>query len=199
MHTRHAFKASNAVCCRPHKGGSLPRHGHRGLCQICKIFNKSVVISDKANKLSDTFDLIRGMPVLYCRQLRWVTRQAHAAHNMSQENHFRLHFLAFSCKPKLLRRHSTSSRRPRAPVTVPPNEITSKLHQASGPTHPTQNTVHQPFECRRSITQSEWHHPKLEQPFIRHKRSFAFSLRRHGNLPISTCEVHCGKPLLVSH
>ena len=80
---------------RPYKGGSLPRQGHQGLCQICQILNKSPIISDKANELSDTFDLFGGMPVLYSRQLRGITRQACAAHNMSQENHFRLHECTF--------------------------------------------------------------------------------------------------------
>ena len=58
-----AIKQSNdRFCCHllpvcPYKWGSLPRQGHQGLSQICKIFNKSAIISDKANKLSDTFDL----------------------------------------------------------------------------------------------------------------------------------------------
>ena len=38
------------------------------------------------------------------------------------------HFFVFSCRPKLLRRHSTSSSRWRASVTVPPNEITSSKY-----------------------------------------------------------------------
>ena len=79
---------------RPYKGGSLPRQSHQGLCQI---FHKSPIVSDKANELPDTFDLIGGMPVLYRRLLRGITRQACAAHNMSQENHFCLHECTFLC------------------------------------------------------------------------------------------------------
>ena len=85
--TRHVFKASNAVCCRSvHTKGTPSCQCHQGLCQICEIVNKSAIISDKANKLSDSFNFIRGMPVPYRRQLHGVTCQARAAYNMSQEN-----------------------------------------------------------------------------------------------------------------
>ena len=107
---------------RPHK------RGHQGLGQICKIFNKPAIISDKANELSDTFDLIRGMPVLYfvgshARPV-WPT----ICPKKTTAVCIKVHFLAFSCKPKLLRQHTTSSRHPRTSVTVPPNEITSSKY-----------------------------------------------------------------------
>ena len=105
-----AIKQSNdPFCCHllpvhPYKRGSLPRQGHQGLSQICKIFNKSAILYDKANELSDTFYLSGACQ--FC-QLHGVTLQAYAAHNMSQENHFRLHEGTFIDLALSLRRHGT--------------------------------------------------------------------------------------------
>ena len=93
-HTRHAFKASKAVCCQSvHTNGTpfLPCQGHQGFRQFCKVLNKSAVVPDKADELSDSFNFIRGVPVPYCRQLRGVACQSCAANKVSQENDLRLH------------------------------------------------------------------------------------------------------------
>ena len=82
VHTRHAFKASKAVC--PHKWDPFPCQGHQGFRQFRLVLNKSAVVPDKADKLSDSFNFIR-------RQLRGVTCQSRVANNMSQENDLRLH------------------------------------------------------------------------------------------------------------
>ena len=136
--------------------GPLPRQGHQGLCQICKIFNKSAVISDKANELSDTFDLIRGMPVLYYRQLRGAMPvRPTICPKKTTSVCMKVHFLAFSCKPKLLRRHSTPSRRPRASVTVPPNEITSSKYTK----HRDQRIPHKTWSISLSNVAGALHSP----------------------------------------
>ena len=111
--------------------GSLTSQGHQGLRQVSKIFHKTPIVPDKANKLSNSFDLIRRMPVPHCRQLRGVTSQSRTVHNVSQEHNFRLHkctFIRFSFSPKLLRRFNTSSSLTSASMIVPPNEITSSKY-----------------------------------------------------------------------
>ena len=59
---------------RPNKGGTFPSQRHQWFRQVSKILHKSPVISDKANKLSYTFNLIRRMPVPNRRQFCGVTR-----------------------------------------------------------------------------------------------------------------------------